>query len=580
MRHILDVRVQRLFLVILCLKVLSSGIGWYFMFPWSFGFFLPLALMSTYIIVGLKRHDSDVSDEKFADTCYYLGFIFTITSIIFSLFDLPNIGDRIQDIAVRFGAAMVSTVLGLSVRVYLVSFKKDVVDAIHDAEDAVLDASRRLTEQLTMALEKLHGFEVQVDAATSSSVERVNLQIENLSKNHADKLASFFSDLTDRNQVAFTAALTEVRGASVRLATAVNGYSHGMSTNLASIEAKVGAFSAAVATRLNNTTFPDDFFSKQLEAPMAQMKDAASTLSGEVKLISAEVKSSSKTLATALKKMQEQSGNAGESLDIILKLTEQQQAVLNSAQGQLSGLEQLTSTLKGFEVTLLSTTAGLKTSNDVNNELINKVAGVIKESALDRQQLDGSIASIVNKLDGNASATLKVASMLERGSNAASTSADAIIQKLDAGVTESKAIAAMLTTSANATLKVAVKLDGVVSAETQTTASLNNLGQRADTVINKLDQSTLQFQKMLQQFSKLDDSLRAQGNELGQVVERLMSSRDGVHVPAQFIASPTIPEFSVGTLEPTIAQVQAVQPLEFKTAEDAIVSMFDKDSVK
>jgi hypothetical protein len=580
MRNILDVRVQRLFLVILCLKVLSSGIGWYFMFPWSFGFFLPLAVMGTYIIVGLKRHDSDVSDEKFADTCYYLGFIFTITSIIFSLFDLPNIGDRIQDIAVRFGAAMVSTVLGLSVRVYLVSFKKDVVDAIHDAEDAVLDASRRLTEQLTMALEKLHGFEVQVDAATSSSVERVNLQIENLSKNHADKLASFFSDLTDRNQAAFTAALTEVKGASERLATAVNGYSHGMRTNLASIEAKVGAFSAAVTARLNNTTFPDDFFSKQLEAPMAQMRDAASTLSGDVKLISSEVKSSSKTLATALKKMQEQSGNAGESLDIILKLTEQQQAVLNSAQGQLSGLEQLTSTLKGFEVALLTTTAGLKTSNDVNNELVNKVSEVIKESALDRQQLDGSIASIVNKLDSNASATLKVASELEKGSNSAATSADAIIQKLDAGVTESKAIAAMLTTSANATFKVAVKLDGVVNAETQTTASLNNLGQRADTVISKLDQATLQFQKMLQQFSKLDDSLRAQGNEFGQVVERLMNSRDGVHVPAQFIASPTIPEFSVGTLEPTIAQVQAVQPLEFKTAEDAIVSMFDKDSVK
>jgi hypothetical protein len=580
MLNILDVRVQRLFLVILCLKVLSSGIGWYFMFPWSFGFFLPLALMATYIIVGLKRHDSDVSDEKFADTCYYLGFIFTITSIIFSLFDLPNIGDRIQDIAVRFGAAMVSTVLGLSVRVYLVSFKKDVVDAIHDAEDAVLDASRRLTEQLTMALEKLHGFEVQVDAATSSSVERVNLQIENLSKNHADKLASFFSDLTDRNQAAFSAALTEVKGASERLATAVNGYSHGMRTNLASIEAKVGVFSAAVATRLNNTTFPDDFFSKQLEAPMAQMKDAASTLSGEVKLMSAEVKSTSKTLATALKKMQEQSGNAGESLDIILKLTEQQQAVLNSAQGQLSGLEQLTSTLKGFEVTLLSTTAGLKTSNDVNNELVNKVAGVIKESALDRQQLDGSIASIIDKLDGNASATLKVASMLEKGSNTASNSADAIIQKLDAGVTESKAIAAMLTTSANATLKVAVKLDGVVTAETQTTASLNILGQRADTVINKLDQSTLQFQKMLQQFSKLDDSLRTQGNDFGQVVERLMEFRDGKHIPVHPVVFSNIPESIAGPFEHTIARAHPVQPMEFKKADNDVESMLAKDSVQ
>lgn len=579
MRTILNVSVQRLFLVILCLKVLSSGISWHFIFPWSFGFILPLALMATYIIVGLKRHDSDVSDEKFADTCYYLGFIFTITSIIFSLFDLPNIGDRIQDIAVRFGAAMVSTVLGLSVRVYLVSFKKDVVDAIHDAEDAVLDASRRLTEQLSMALEKLHGFEVQVDAATSSSVERVNLQIENLSKNHADKLASFFTDLTDRNQDAFTGALTEVKGASERLATAVDGYSHGMRTNLASIEAEVGVFSSAVAIRLNNTTFPDDFFSRQLEAPMSQMKDAASALSGDVKLISAEVKSASKTLATALKKMQDQSSNAGESLDVIQKLTEQQQAVLNSAQGQLSGLEQLTSTLKNIEVTLLSTTSGLKSSNDINNELISKVAGVINESALDRQQLDASIAAIISKLESNASATLKVAYTMERGSTATSTSVDAIIQKLEAGITESKAIAAMITTSANATLKVAVKLDGVVVAETQKTVSLNNLGQRADTVISKLDLSTIQFQKMLMQFSKLDDSLRAQGGEFSQVVERLMETRDEKSVPGPPIPLLKVPEHSVETIEKTATQAHAIQSINLETAGNAVELMPAKDSV-
>ena len=110
MAGILDIRVQKLFVVILILKVLSSGLGWYFGFPWSLGFWIPLVLMVAYIILGLKRHDSDVTDEKFADTCYYLGFIFTITSIIFSLLELPSIGTKIQDIAVRFGAAMVSTV--------------------------------------------------------------------------------------------------------------------------------------------------------------------------------------------------------------------------------------------------------------------------------------------------------------------------------------------------------------------------------------------------------------------------------------------------------------------------------------
>jgi hypothetical protein len=184
---VIRVRMQRLFALTVTLKVGTAFLGWRFQMPWSLGFGVPIAIMVAYIVVGLNRSDDDVSDEKFADTCYYLGFIFTITSIIFSLFDLPNIGTRIQDIAIRFGAAMVSTVFGLAVRVYLVSFRKDGADAVQDVEDAVVEAAHRFREQLVIAVEKLRGFEETVDRAATNAVERVNLQVEKLSTDpHCD----------------------------------------------------------------------------------------------------------------------------------------------------------------------------------------------------------------------------------------------------------------------------------------------------------------------------------------------------------------------------------------------------------
>src|SRR5215213_6656554 len=138
------IRVQKLFVVALCLKITSSGFSWWLNEPWILGFTIPLVVMGAYVAFGLRRHESDVSDEKFADSCYYLGFIFTISSIVFSLFDLPQIGEKISLIAVRFGAAMVTTVAGLIVRVYLVSFKDDPAEALHAAEDSVVDAHARL----------------------------------------------------------------------------------------------------------------------------------------------------------------------------------------------------------------------------------------------------------------------------------------------------------------------------------------------------------------------------------------------------------------------------------------------------
>lgn len=528
MRSIFDIRIQKLFVVTLALKVLSSGLGWYFQLPWSFGFWIPITLMSAYIVLGIKRRDNEVSDEKFADSCYYLGFIFTITSIIFSLFDLPNIGTRIQEIAVRFGAAMVSTVLGLGVRVYLVSFRKEVADAIKDAEDGIIEASQRFQMQLVIAFDKLRDFESQVDTAAKGTVERVNMQVEALSKNHADKLTSFFTDLTNRNQEAFTEALQEVKTASLKLSESVDGYSLGMRENLTSIEAKVGAFTDAVTDRLRTTTFPDDYFAKRLEAPLIHLETSAHDLSAGVKQASIAVSESSMLLGGALKKMRDKASATEKSLDIVLTLTAQQQAVLDSTQGQLNVLERLGITLIGFDAVLSNTLKGLHTSNSVTSELTNRVALVVTEGAEARDVLEASLAEIIDKLGANSTATEMLATKFE-------TTAIA-------GVS----IAGKLATNAAASELVASKLDSVANADLETAKTLAALSAGAITAVSKVDMAMEQLQGMVQQLSALDGALRAQSNELTQVAERIKDVTVRGELPPSFgvansLVSPVTP---------------------------------------
>ena len=93
MKSLFDVSIQRFFLLIICLKILSSlaslaltdSLDWLF---WIFAIFIPIALIALYVYVGKNRVDRTLTDEKFADSCYYMGFIFTITSIVISLFGL------------------------------------------------------------------------------------------------------------------------------------------------------------------------------------------------------------------------------------------------------------------------------------------------------------------------------------------------------------------------------------------------------------------------------------------------------------------------------------------------------------
>ena len=55
---------------------------------WIFGFWLPISAMFIYITFGHFKTKKSSLDERlnYGDSCYYLGFLFTIASIILSLY--------------------------------------------------------------------------------------------------------------------------------------------------------------------------------------------------------------------------------------------------------------------------------------------------------------------------------------------------------------------------------------------------------------------------------------------------------------------------------------------------------------
>ena len=112
------------FIITLTLKIASAVAAWLFNAPWSLGFTVPLAFMIAYMVYGYRVTRKLARSDRlnYGDSCYYLGFLFTIASIILALFDIRSDGFDVGAIAVRFGAAMITTLLGMAMRVYLVTF--------------------------------------------------------------------------------------------------------------------------------------------------------------------------------------------------------------------------------------------------------------------------------------------------------------------------------------------------------------------------------------------------------------------------------------------------------------------------
>jgi chromosome segregation ATPase len=536
---LLHARIQKLFLVAILLKIgLSAlsmlGSGWFF--KWGFALILPLTVMAAYIALGVKRRDRDVTDEKFADSCYYLGFIFTITSIIFALFDLPNIGTRIEEIAVRFGAAMLSTVFGLVVRVYLVSFKADVSDAIRGAEDELIYAIQRFREQLTMSVEKLSDFQGQVDKASGETVERVKMQVEKMGQDHAERLSAFFSDLTQKNQQAFSQALDEVSTSSRRLSTSVDAYTKGMNDNLASIEQKVTFFAVAVSERLQSTTFPDDYFARQLKGPLEQISGAVDEVVGVIEEATSDLGEASKTLATALKRMTTKATSNEEALETIARLTVQHQAILDAASGQLDSLKSLSESLGTTKASVLSAVAAL----GVTKEAISEIAEKIETSFTETAGLRVVVSEVIDEVKQAAQAGVAALSDFSQTTKRTGEFNERLGSQLEASTRATSEAVVALRSGIG---EVVARFDALAASGANSTESIVALREQTISAIERVSHSAEQLGAIGDRLSEVSRTVQAHAEATSALARAAVSDSVSPHPPTAASSASGAPAF-------------------------------------
>jgi hypothetical protein len=292
--------VQKLFLITIVLKIAASLAGWRVGSPWILGFSVPLGLMALYILLGLNRGDDSVSDEKFADSCYYLGFIFTISSILVTLLDIPQIQARIGDIAVRFGAAMVSTVFGLVVRVYLVNFRPDYQDSLRGMEAGLLDSARAFRTHLDIAVDRLREFQGQVDDAAKLAVTRVDLALKETAEHHGREFSELARAWQAEHRRLAEESATHLKATGQTLANALQDYAQTLASTTGGFERRLGDFAFGLEARLEHVVFPDDYFTARLEPAVANLGHSVARLDRQMADLALELENQGRSLTATL----------------------------------------------------------------------------------------------------------------------------------------------------------------------------------------------------------------------------------------------------------------------------------------
>jgi hypothetical protein len=234
--------------------------------------FVPIAAMLAYALLITLARALRLRDDQSGDNLYYMGFLFTLTSLGVSLYQF-SASHAAEEIVQNFGIAIGSTIAGIGLRVIFNQMRRDPIEVERMMRLELAEAARKLRRELDSSVVEFGYFR---RSAQQSAVDSLNHMTETF-----DELtAKFFARLDDitknatlpveaasRTSGASIAALSKTIGATLAAGVGrLSAETEKLSDQVAAIAAALDAMTA----RFNAMQTPERVIEVRLE-PIAHL---------------------------------------------------------------------------------------------------------------------------------------------------------------------------------------------------------------------------------------------------------------------------------------------------------------------
>jgi hypothetical protein len=247
---------------------------------------VPLLIISMYaVVLGLARY-LRLRDDQAGDNLYYLGFLYTLTSLGVSLWQFSTSGGA-DAIVTNFGVAVSTTILGVALRVIFGQMRQDPLEVERSARLELADAARRVKQELDGTVLEFSSFRRATQQSLSEGIAEVKKQIDVVSKTVTETL----QDLPRRSA-------QSVENASKQVGQAVGTLASTLASGLEQSTAKLDNEASALASTLGTITGTLKNVERQLKS--IQMPDA---------IIEVKLQPTIRSMTKALKELSEGLGS-------------------------------------------------------------------------------------------------------------------------------------------------------------------------------------------------------------------------------------------------------------------------------
>jgi|TARA_B110000037_G_scaffold198063_1_gene236659 flagellar motor component MotA len=149
---------------------------------------VPGLVIILYSVLIFQKGKNVLSQDQLGDSVYYLGFILTLWALILALYDLSE-DPKAEDIISKFAIALVTTVVGIFVRVFMSQFAPAQEDINEMSEKMLSDTALNLKTQLDVTITTFTGLIDELSRKTSETLEKNSLELSTFLKENSEEFS-------------------------------------------------------------------------------------------------------------------------------------------------------------------------------------------------------------------------------------------------------------------------------------------------------------------------------------------------------------------------------------------------------
>ncbi|WP_426433994.1 hypothetical protein [Bradyrhizobium genosp. P] len=150
---------------------------------------VPVLVMIGYAVL-LGARPFRLRDDQSGDNLYYMGFLFTLTSLAVSLYQFSAAGSA-EQIVQNFGIAIASTIAGITLRIFFNQMRRDPIEVEATARLELAEASRRVKRELESAILEFGYFRRMTQQSVSDAVDEARESIGSAREKLAGEIEKF-----------------------------------------------------------------------------------------------------------------------------------------------------------------------------------------------------------------------------------------------------------------------------------------------------------------------------------------------------------------------------------------------------